>query len=592
MYWAAQIYYQGGFLLKKLLKYFKNYRAEVICAPVFKIIEAIFELLVPLVVAKIIDVGIPSGNKGYIAGMCGVMILFGAIGLASTLTAQYFSAKGAVGFSSTVRQALFDHIQSLSFTELDRLGTSTLITRLTNDINQVQTGVNLTLRLLMRSPIIVFGAMIMAFTIDVKSALVFVGVIPALSAVVFGIMLVSIPLYSKVQERLDKVLLKTKENLAGARVIRAFCMEENETADFVEKNESLSKIQKFVGRISSVMNPMTYVIVNLGIIFLLYRGAVEVDNGRLTQGMVIALYNYMSQILVELVKLANLIISITKSVACGNRIQSVLDIVPSMEDGSASYADESSEYAVEMEDVFFKYASASADSIEGVSLKIKKGETLGLIGSTGCGKTTLISLIPRFYDCTSGNVKVNGVNVKEYPQELLRDKVAVVMQKTVLFNGSIRENIRWGKENATDEEISQAVSSAQAADVVASKPEGLDFMVEQGGKNLSGGQQQRLSIARALVRKPEILILDNSSSALDYATEAALRKSIAQLDFKPTVITASQRVSAVMHSDRIMVLEDGRAVGLGTHEELLNSCIEYRELYESQVKSSKGGADA
>lgn len=565
---------------------------EAICAPVFKIIEAIFELLVPLVVAKIIDVGIPSGNKGYIVGMCGIMILFGAIGLASTLTAQYFSAKGAVGFLSTVRQALFDHIQSLSFAELDRLGTYTLITRLTNDINQVQTGVNLTLRLLMRSPIIVFGAMIMAFTIDVKSALIFVGVIPALSVVVFGIMLVSIPLYAKVQARLDKVLLKTKENLAGARVIRAFCMEESETADFVEKNESLAKIQKFVGKISSVMNPMTYVIVNLGIILLLYRGAIEVDNGRLTQGMVIALYNYMSQILVELVKLANLIISITKSVACGNRIQAVLDITPSMEDGSVSSGDENSEYAVEMENVSFKYASASAASIEDINLKIKKGETLGVIGSTGCGKTTLISLIPRFYDCTAGKVKVNGVDVKDYSQEALRESVAVVMQKTVLFNGSIRDNIRWGNENATDEEISQAVSSAQAADVVASKPEGLDFIVEQGGKNLSGGQQQRLSIARALVRKPEILILDNSSSALDYATEAALRKSIAELDFKPTVITVSQRVSAVMHSDRIMVLEDGRAVGLGTHDELLKSCPEYKELYESQVKSSKGGESA
>lgn len=565
---------------------------EAICAPVFKIIEAIFELLVPLVVAKIIDVGIPSGNKGYIVGMCGIMILFGAIGLASTLTAQYFSAKGAVGFSSTVRQALFDHIQSLSFAELDRLGTYTLITRLTNDINQVQTGVNLTLRLLMRSPIIVFGAMIMAFTIDVKSALIFVGVIPALSVVVFGIMLVSIPLYAKVQARLDKVLLKTKENLAGARVIRAFCMEESETADFVEKNESLAKIQKFVGKISSVMNPMTYVIVNLGIILLLYRGAIEVDNGRLTQGMVIALYNYMSQILVELVKLANLIISITKSVACGNRIQAVLDITPSMEDGSVSSGDENSEYAVEMENVSFKYASASAASIEDINLKIKKGETLGVIGSTGCGKTTLISLIPRFYDCTAGKVKINGVDVKDYSQEALRESVAVVMQKTVLFNGSIRDNIRWGNENATDEEISQAVSSAQAADVVASKPEGLDFIVEQGGKNLSGGQQQRLSIARALVRKPEILILDNSSSALDYATEAALRKSIAELDFKPTVITVSQRVSSVMHSDRIMVLEDGRAVGLGTHDELLKSCPEYKELYESQVKSSKGGESA
>lgn len=432
----------------------------------------------------------------------------------------------------------------------------------------------------------------MSFTIDVKSAMTFVVTIPALSIVVFGIMLVSIPLFKKVQARLDKVMLLTRENLEGARVIRAFNRQQKEVDEFDKSTDDLMDIQLYVGRISAFLNPVTYAIINLATVAIIWIAAGQTDIGILSQGKVVALINYMSQILVELVKLANLIISITKSVACGNRIQAVLDIEPSMEDGSASSGDKNSEYAVEMEGVSFKYASASADSIEDINLKIKKGETLGVIGSTGCGKTTLISLIPRFYDCTAGKVKVNGVDVKDYSQKALRDKVAVVMQKTVLFNGSIRDNIRWGNENATDDEISQAVSSAQAADVVASKPEGLDFIVEQGGKNLSGGQQQRLSIARALVRRPEILILDNSSSALDYATEAALRKSISELDFKPTVITVSQRVSAVMHSDRIMVLEDGRAVGLGTHAQLLDSCSEYKELYESQVKSSKGGESA
>lgn len=579
--------------MKRLLRYFKGCRKEAVLAPFFKIIEAIFELLVPLVVAAIIDKGIPNGDRGYILAMCGVMILFGAIGLASTLTAQYFSAKGAVGFCSAVRQALFDHIQSLSFSELDRLGTSTLITRLTNDLNQVQTGVNLTLRLLMRSPIIVFGAMIMAFTIDFKSALIFVAVIPALSVVVFGIMLVSIPLYSKVQKRLDKVLLSTKENLSGARVIRAFCMEDMEVEDFTEKNNALASIQKFVGRISAVMNPVTYVIVNLGIILLIRSGAMKVQEGLLTQGMVIALYNYMSQILVELVKLANLIISITKSLACANRISAVLEIKPSMEDGSVeSIGDKSEyEYAVEFEDVSFRYAGASADSLENINLRIKKGETVGIIGSTGCGKTTLVSLIPRFYDCTQGRVKVYGEDVKAYSGKALRDLAAVVMQKTVLFKGSIRENILWGNENATDEDINEAIALAQAMDVVASKKEGLDYIVEQGGKNLSGGQQQRLSIARALVKKPAILILDDSSSALDYATDAALRKSLKTLSYNPTVLTVSQRVSTVMHCDRIVVLEDGAAVGIGTHEELLSSCPEYKELYDSQIKNAEGGKD-
>ena len=571
------------------MKYFKGFRIEAICAPFFKIIEVVFELMVPLVVARIIDVGIPSGDKGYIAAMCGVMVLLGVVGLGSTLTAQYFAAKSAVRFTSAVRRALFDHIQSLSFTELDNLGPSTLITRLTNDLNQVQNGVNLTLRLLMRSPIIVFGAVFMAFSIDPGSAWIFVGVIPALSIVIFGIMLISIPLYTKVQRRLDGVLLKTKENLAGARVIRAFCMEESEIRDFVEKNDMLASTQKFVGRISSIMNPMTYVIVNLGIIFLIYSGALRVEAGALTQGMVIALYNYMSQILTELVKLANLIISVTKSLACAKRVSAVLAVRSSMTDGTLEESNRKSEYSVEFNDVSFRYSGAAADSVERVSVKIKKGETVGIIGSTGCGKTTLVSLIPRFYDCSEGEVLVDGVNVSQYRSESLRDKIGIVMQKSVLFNGSIRENIRWGKPDATDGEIMDAVKAAQAENVVAAKPEGLDYVIEQGGKNLSGGQMQRLCIARALVKKPEILILDDSSSALDYATDAALRKSIASLEYNPTVLTVSQRVSTVMHADRIIVLEDGRTVGIGTHDELLSECPEYKELYESQVKSSSGG---
>ena len=421
------------------------------------------------------------------------------------------------------------------------------------------------------------------------SAWIFVGVIPALSIVIFGIMLISIPLYTKVQRRLDGVLLKTKENLAGARVIRAFCMEESETRDFVEKNDMLASTQKFVGRISSIMNPMTYVIVNLGIIFLIYSGALRVEAGALTQGMVIALYNYMSQILTELVKLANLIISVTKSLACAKRVSAVLAVSSSMTDGTLEESNRKSEYSVEFNDVSFRYSGAAADSIERVSVKIKKGETVGIIGSTGCGKTTLVSLIPRFYDCSEGEVLVDGVNVSQYRSESLRDKIGTVMQKSVLFNGSIRENIRWGKPDATDGEIMDAVKAAQAENVVAAKPEGLDYVIEQGGKNLSGGQMQRLCIARALVKKPEILILDDSSSALDYATDAALRKSIASLEYNPTVLTVSQRVSTVMHADRIIVLEDGRTVGIGTHDELLSECPEYKELYESQIKSSSGG---
>lgn len=573
--------------LLRLLRFFRGYRAESVLAPAFKIIEAIFELLLPLVVARIIDVGIPSGDRGYIAGMCGIMVLFGALGLMSTLTAQYFSAKGAVGFASAVRQGLFDHIQSLSFAELDRLGGSTLITRMTNDINQVQSGVNLTLRLLMRSPVIVFGAMIMAFTIDPGEALIFVGVIPALSLVVFGIMIASIYLFKRVQKSLDTVLLKTRENLVGARVIRAFCMEKSEVEEFTEKNDLLSKTQKFAGMISSVMNPLTYFMVNIGIIFLIYTGALKVESGVLTQGLVIALYNYMSQILVELVKLANFIISLTKCIASGNRIEEVFRVSSSMEYGRKSEG-LSQEYAVELEGVGFSYQGASSHAIEKISLSIKPGESLGIIGPTGCGKSTLISLIPRFYDATEGVVRLYGRDVREYTKDALSSYVAVVMQKAELFKGSIRDNVALGAEGVSDSELESAIESAQAGELLREHPEGLDYMIEQGGRNLSGGQRQRLGIARALARRPRILILDDSASALDYATEASLRRSLGSLDYSPAIITVSQRVASVMHCDRILVLEDGQAVGLGGHEELLASCEDYRELYESQIRSSGG----
>lgn len=573
--------------MRKLLKYFKGYRIQAVCAPLFKIIEVIFELLVPLVVAEIVDTGIPAGDKPYIYKMCGILVLFGACGLVSTLIAQYFSAKASVSFTGAIRQALFDHIQSLSFTEVDKLGTSTLITRLTSDLNQIQTGTNLTLRLLMRSPMVVIGATVMAFRIDTQAALIFVAVIPILSVVVFGIMLGTIPLYTKVQKKLDAVLLRTKENLTGTRVVRAFCMEEEETEDFNEKNNSLAKAQKFVGKISSVMNPMTYAIVNLGIVVLIYTGALKVSTGVLTQGLVIALYNYMSQILVELVKLANLIISVTKSLACARRVEEVFEIQPSMVSGSYTGEKSSeSDYAVELSDVSFRYSGAAADSLENINIKVKNGEKIGIIGSTGSGKTTLVSLVPRFYDATEGYVKVGGVDVRDWDEEALRDNVAVVMQRSSLFSGTIRDNIKFGNENATDSEIMEAIKEAQAKNVVEAKPEGLDSMVEQGGKNLSGGQVQRLTIARALVKKPKVLILDDSSSALDFATDAALRKSISSLDYHPTVLTVSQRVSTVMHSDRVLMLEDGVAVGLGTHEELLESCPEYLELYQSQIKNS------
>ena len=578
--------------MKNLLKYFRGYGAVSFCAPFFKILEAVFELLVPFVVAAIIDNGIPSGDKPYIMKMCGLLVLLGVLGLSMTLAAQYFAAKGAVGFCTNLRQALYDRIQSLSFTEYDRLGTSALITRLTSDVNTVQSGLNMMLRLMMRSPIIVFGAMIMAFTIDFKSALIFAATIPVLTVVVMGITIRCIPLYSEVQKKLEKVLLSTKENLSGVRVIRAFCKEDEEMAAFAEKNNQLCREQKRVGRISAAMNPLTFVLINLAIILLIWQGALSVEGGALKQGMVIALYNLMSQILVELIKLANLIISIPKSVACAKRISDVLNVNSSMENGSDTECNIYSEYAVEYNDCSLRYSGAGADSLENISFRLRKGETLGIIGPTGSGKSSLVGLLPRFYDCTSGEVKLFGKNVRDYDAEALRGSVGFVFQKNRLFSGTVRENMRLGAENASDEDIVEALKTAQAWDFVSENEGGLDYVIEQGAANLSGGQAQRLCIARALVRKPKVLILDDSSSALDYATDSKLRLAISSLEYSPTVMIVSQRVSTVMHCDRIIVLEDGRCAGLGTHAELLQTCDEYREIYESQIKASEGGASA
>lgn len=565
--------------MKKLLVYLKDYIKESILGPLFKLLEALFELFVPLVIAAIIDTGIENGDTGYIIKMCLVLVLLGFVGLAFSITAQYFAAKASVGFVSKIRHVLFGHIQSLSYSELDQIGTSTLITRMTSDMNQVQNGMNLALRLLLRSPFVVFGAMIMAFTIDVPSAMIFVYVTIVLLIVVFGIMLGSIPLYKKVQQKLDAVMTVTRENLTGVRVIRAFCKEDEETDDFINKNNELTASQKFVGKISALMNPVTYVIINLAIIWLIHTGAVRVEAGILTQGAVVALYNYMSQILVELIKLANLIINITKSIACGNRIQAVLDIKPDLESGNSSC----NEGSVEFDHVNLRYKNAGADSLSDITFTAAKGETIGIIGGTGSGKSSLVNLIPRFYDAASGEIKVGGVNVKDMDVEQLREKIGVVPQKAVLFHGTIRENMQWGVTNASDDEIMEAIEAAQGLDVIKAKG-GLDCEIEQGGKNLSGGQRQRLTIARALVKKPEILILDDSASALDFATDAALRKSLRELDYHPTVFIVSQRTSSIQHADRIIVLDDGAAVGIGTHDELMKSCSVYQEIYNSQFK--------
>lgn len=572
--------------MKALLKYLKDYKAECILAPLFKMLEASFELLVPLVMAAIIDNGIANQDKPYIYRMCGVLILLGLVGLVSAVTAQFFSAKAAVGFAAKLRQALFGHLQTLSYTEIDTLGTSTMITRMTSDVNQTQTGVNMFLRLFLRSPFVVFGAMVMAFTIDVKSAMYFVIAIVLLLLVVFGIMAFNIPMLKKVQQRLDQVLSLTRENLTGVRVIRAFCKEEDEIARFNERNQELTKQQKKAGSVSGLLNPVTYVIINLAIIGLIYTGAIQVDHGILTQGQVVALYNYMSQILVELIKLANLIVTLNKAAACGNRIAAVFDVTSSM---SFPETDELTKEAGEQDNkitfrhVGLTYYEAGSESLHDISFSVKKGQTLGIIGGTGAGKTSLVQLISRCYDATSGEVLIDGINVKGYTENTLRSKIGMVLQKAVLFQGTIADNLRWGKADATDEELEQAITIAQAEDVVAAKG-GLQGMVEQNGRNLSGGQKQRLTIARALVKQPEILILDDSASALDMATDSRLRKAIRTLSYHPTVIIISQRTAAIQDADAILVLEDGEAVGYGTHQELLKSCEIYREIYDSQYR--------
>ena len=567
--------------MKKLLVYLKDYRKESIFGPLFKLLEALFELFVPLVVAAIIDTGIANNDYGYIVRMCLLLVALGVIGLVCSITAQFFAAKAAVGFSTKLRHALFAHIQSLSHSEIDTLGTSTLITRMTSDVNQVQSGANLVLRLFLRSPFVVFGAMIMAFTIDVKSALVFAVAIPVLAVIVFGIMLITMPLYKKAQRALDGVLTKTRENITGARVLRAFCMEERETEEFTEKNEGLVHIQKFVGKISALMNPLTYAVINAAVIVLIWQGALRVDSGALTQGQVVALYNYMSQILVELIKLANLIISLTKTLACANRISDVMDIKNSLENGSAKEGIDGAP-AVEFCSAALRYKGSAEPALSNVTFKAMRGETIGIIGGTGSGKTSLVNLIPRFYDTDSGCVKVNGVNVREYDIDSLRRKIGVVPQKAVLFKGTIASNLRWGSEDASERDMESAVGTAQASEVVNGKDNGYDAYVAQGGSNFSGGQRQRLTIARALVKDPEILILDDSASALDFATDANLRKAIRELPSNPTVFVVSQRTASVMNADRIIVLDDGEPVGIGTHEELLDSCEVYSEIYYSQ----------
>lgn len=569
--------------MSKLLKYLKKYKIESILAPFFKLIEVAFELIVPLIVSTIIDIGIENGDKIYIIKRCLLLGLFGILGLCSTLVAQYFSAKASVGFASDIRHALFQHIGKLSYSQLDSLGAPTLITRLTGDINQVQTGTNLTLRLVLRSPFVVFGAVIMAFTVDAKSSLVFVVAVPALAAVVFAIMLVCIPMYRKVQQKLDGLLSKTRENLLGTRVVRAFCKEEEEIADFDAKNNALTEMQTAVGRISAFMNPATFVLINLAIIALIYVGAIRVDSGAISRGAVVALYNYMSQILVELIKLANLIISVTKAIACGNRIQSVLDIEPGTVSGTVTDGNENSEYSVEFDKACLSY-NGSEESLHNIDLKIKRGSSIGVIGSTGSGKTSLVNLIPRFYDVTGGCVLVDGVDVRDYDTKALRSKIGVVSQKKALFAGTVRDNIRFGKQDATDEEIWQALETAQAKQMIEDKSGQLDFVLEQEGKNLSGGQRQRMTIARALVRKPEVLILDDAASALDYATGAALNKALRNTDFAPTVITVSQRVAAIRNADTIVVLDEGEIVGMGTNDELLRSCEVYKEIFDSQLE--------
>lgn len=595
----------------KITHYLKEYKKESIIAPLFKMLEASFELFVPLVMAAIVDTGIRNQDTGYILKMGAILVVLAIIGLTCSITAQYFAAKASVGFGKSVRHDLFAHINSLSYAEIDKAGTSTLITRMTNDINQLQSGVNMFLRLFLRSPFIVVGAMVMAFTVDVKAAWVFVVAIPLLSVVVFGIMLYSIPLYQKVQKALDKVLLMTRENLVGARVIRAFCRQEDEEKDYREGSDSLMGMQTFVGKISAVMNPVTYIIVNAAIIAIIWIGGVQVDIGNLTQGEVIALVNYMSQILVELVKLANLIILLTKAFACSKRVGEIFAMEPSVVEvvssslkndiskdleeskkveqiDTADKRTKTADNKVEFKNVTFTYEGAKEPALSKLSFVAKKGQTIGIIGGTGCGKSTLVNLIPRFYDATEGEILVDGVNVKAYTFNQLRDNIGIVPQKAVLFNGTIADNMRWGKVDATKEEMDKAIAIAQGSDVVASKKNGLEEMILQGGKNLSGGQRQRLTIARALVKEPKILILDDSASALDFATDAKLRKAIKEETQDMTVFIVSQRAASIKHADQIIVLEDGEMAGLGTHEELLQTCEVYQEIVKSQDDSQNG----
>lgn len=590
--------------MKKLLVYLKDYKKESVLGPLFKLLEASFELIVPLVMAAIIDTGVAVGDRPYIMKMCMVLVLLAVVGLICSITAQYFAAKAAVGCATELRHALFAHIESLSFPEMDTVGSATLITRMTSDVNQVQNGVNLVLRLFLRSPFIVFGAMIMAFTIDVKAALVFVVAIPLLSVVVFGVMLISIPLYKKVQAALDKVLGITRENLTGSRVIRAFNKQEEELSSFHDKNDALTKVQLYVGKISALMNPLTYIIINGAIIVLIWTGALQVNSGIITQGEVVALVNYMSQILVELVKLANLIININKSIACGNRIQAIFEMEPSIrsdsfevvENGKRPQGRNSEEGAraadvpaVEFSHVGLEYAGAGEEALSDIHFEVGHGETIGIIGGTGAGKSSVVNLIPRFYEATSGAVKVDGKDVREYTLESLREKIGVVPQKAVLFKGTIRENLKWGNPSATEEEMEEALAIAQAKEFVDEKEGGLDYHIEQGGRNLSGGQRQRLTIARAIVKKPEILILDDSASALDFATDAKLRGAIAGMSGQMTVFIVSQRAASMLNADKIVVLDDGKIVGLGTHEQLLETCEVYQEIYDSQFRKVSGG---
>lgn len=574
--------------MKKLLKYLSNYKRESILGPLFKLLEASFELLVPLVMARVIDIGIKNHDVTYILSMGGLLVVLGIIGLTCSITAQYFAAKAAAGFGTSLRNDLFAHINTLSYQEIDTIGTATLITRMTSDVNQVQSGVNLFLRLFLRSPFVVLGAMIMAFTIDIKAALIFVVSIPVLSAVVFGIMLYSMPLYKKVQMQLDRVLLAARENLGGVRVIRAFNRQNDEVRRFDEENGMLVKFQVFVGKISALMNPLTYVIINLAIIVLINTGANRVQTGNITQGQVVALVNYMSQILVELVKLANLIITISKALACANRISFVFTMEPGIKDTNHNHVKGKTDSPkVEFNHVSLFYQGAKAESLRGIGFCARKGETIGIIGGTGSGKSTLVNVIPRFYDVSQGSVRVDGIDVREYPQGQLREMVGIVPQKAVLFKGSIRENMQWGKKDASDEEIYRALTIAQAKEFVDEKGEGLDFLIQAGGKNLSGGQRQRLTIARAIVKNPQILILDDSASALDFATDARLRKAIKEETRDMTVFLVSQRASTIKNADRIVVLEDGRMAGCGKHGELMESCEVYREICLSQLSEKE-----